>query len=202
MREIEWAFSGIVLRSSGSGTWVHWVDSRSESPVSDSGTFETLPNGDVLERGVMRNNEGVLLPYEEIWRDRKVSNTMVVVLVGQTENAVDILKNENNVLGQNGNTIPPGCVGMIVRVGEWCQGVLRRHDGFFAERWHNLSNPEGGGWKLEFATHRGVLPCDRVCDLLDKASKGACSEQINHVGDNFTVDGITWTVVEYLDDGH
>ncbi|BGP39786.1 hypothetical protein JCM10450v2_003757 [Rhodotorula kratochvilovae] len=48
--------------------------SSSTSPTeddvpSDEGSFETLPTGDVLEKGVMHRPEtGQLAPYEEVWR--------------------------------------------------------------------------------------------------------------------------------------
>ncbi|GAA5885549.1 hypothetical protein JCM6882_007463 [Rhodosporidiobolus microsporus] len=40
-----------------------------EDSPPDEGSFETLPNGDVLERGEMLNSAtGQVQPYEEVWR--------------------------------------------------------------------------------------------------------------------------------------
>jgi hypothetical protein len=54
--------------------------------------------------------------------------------------------------------------GTIVRVGQFCQGVLRVGDDFAAERWEWT---EQGGWRKVFASGSKSLnmPCDVACHL-------------------------------------
>ena len=54
--------------------------------------------------------------------------------------------------------------GTIVRVGQFCQGVLRVGDDFAAERWEWS---EQGGWRKVFASGSKSLnmPCDVACHL-------------------------------------
>jgi hypothetical protein len=52
--------------------------------------------------------------------------------------------------------------GMVVRVGQFCQGVLRVGDEFAAERWE--WTPQAG-WQKVFATGGLNMPCDVACYL-------------------------------------
>jgi hypothetical protein len=53
--------------------------------------------------------------------------------------------------------------GMVVRVGQFCQGVLRIGDEFAAERWE--CTPQGG-WQKVFASGSNLnMPCDVACHL-------------------------------------
>ncbi|EIN11197.1 hypothetical protein PUNSTDRAFT_25082, partial [Punctularia strigosozonata HHB-11173 SS5] len=72
----EWAFAGYKIRpEADKSRWIHLIDSRGadwegEDGREDSGIFETLPNGDDLERGEMLDPaSGKIRPYEEVWRD-------------------------------------------------------------------------------------------------------------------------------------
>lgn len=206
MHEIDWAFAGVVNRADSGGSWIHWLDSRTDSPESDSGTFETLPNGDVMERGTMRDKNGVIRPYEEIWRDEIVTKSLVAVLVAQSFTAEENrqfskLPNEYLIMGGQNiiSAAPPGCVGMIIRVGDWCQGILKSQDRIVAERWHYLRNPVGNQWSLEFQTGQGELPCDKVCDWLDEDSKGGSKGEFYQIGDPVTIGDVIWTLVEFFD---
>jgi len=59
------------------GKWTHEIDSRpgfSDGEVDgevDIGWMETRDNRDVVEVGRMKDPEGVLRDYEEVWRDVK-----------------------------------------------------------------------------------------------------------------------------------
>ena len=52
----------------------------------------------------------------------------------------------------------------MVRVGSWCQGILKIGDGVTIERWQwrpeGSANTERGGWKRVVRTGSDVLPCD------------------------------------------
>ncbi|ODN80027.1 hypothetical protein L202_03889 [Cryptococcus amylolentus CBS 6039] len=49
--------------------WDHIIDSRPPSSLPDQGTFQTLPSGDVEERGIMFNPKtGLNEDYIETWR--------------------------------------------------------------------------------------------------------------------------------------
>ncbi|KAK8858951.1 hypothetical protein IAR55_003182 [Kwoniella newhampshirensis] len=76
--EIDWSTVARVDELEGSTAanpslrWTHLIDSRPPSSLPDQGTFTTLPNGDVVEEGIMFNpksseNE----PYQEVWRRLK-----------------------------------------------------------------------------------------------------------------------------------
>jgi hypothetical protein len=201
MSEIDGASAGVVQRSGSSGTWVHWIDSII-TPESDSGINETLPNGDVLERGEMRDPNGVIRPYEEIWRDEIVTNSLVAVLIGQSVSSEDQpvhrLSDEYHRQAKYYSTSasPPNCVGMVIRVGDWCQGILKLQDDFSAERRHYQRGPAGGCWIVQFQINRGMLPCDKVCDWLDKSSTGADTGHNYQIGDTVTIGDVIWTLVE------
>ncbi|WWD17571.1 hypothetical protein CI109_102012 [Kwoniella shandongensis] len=73
--EIDWSTVARVDEVEGSTEanptlrWTHLIDNRPPSSLPDQGKFRTLPNGDVVEEGIMFNpktdkNE----PYEEVWR--------------------------------------------------------------------------------------------------------------------------------------
>ncbi|KAF8539666.1 hypothetical protein BDD12DRAFT_736637 [Trichophaea hybrida] len=114
-QSLYWGFSGnSSYPTPTTGKWTHTIDSRSDIPGVDEGTLEVLENGNVLERGEMVDfdapGEGRKV-YEEVWRDE--------VLEGEERMAV-VLETEG------------GCV---VRVGGWCQGILKTGGKVVVERW-------------------------------------------------------------------
>jgi hypothetical protein len=89
----------------------------------------------------------------------------------------DVVRRDGNSLLEEGSLSARGvltcCVlqhedaarrsrGMVVRVGQFCQGVLRIGDEFAAERWE--WTPQAG-WKRVFATGGLNMPCDVICYL-------------------------------------
>jgi hypothetical protein len=52
--------------------------------------------------------------------------------------------------------------GMVVRLGQFCQGVLRVGDGFAAERWEWTVD---SGWRKVFGSGDLNMPCDVACFL-------------------------------------
>ena len=87
--------------------------------------METLASGDVLERGEMVDfDDGQLKPYEEVWRDPELHANERIAIVLETDG---------------------GCV---VRVGPWCQGILKVDNDTASERWHDRVLVQGGGQEL------------------------------------------------------
>ncbi|CAE6465801.1 unnamed protein product [Rhizoctonia solani] len=102
---LSWGFAGIASRTPDGkgGRWSRIVDSRTEitDPTGevDEGQEETLSNGDTKETGTMGGKE-----YVEVWRSLEVG-TSPEVWVSEKKDA-----------------------GVVVRVGEWAQGVVRNGD--------------------------------------------------------------------------
>ncbi|KAI5922373.1 hypothetical protein F4810DRAFT_674686 [Camillea tinctor] len=68
---IQWSRAGerIVLKDDPlTCRWTRIIDSLRSYQV-DEASFVKLPNGDNLEFGKYKNNEGLLCDYEEVWRD-------------------------------------------------------------------------------------------------------------------------------------
>ena len=94
-------------------------------------------DGRTVERGAMVNPAtGRRQEYEECWTDEEGEGVVVLVL-------------------EDG-----GAKGMVVRVGGWCQGIIKVVRGGEAEvsveRW---KREEHGGWKRVVRLGRLWLPC-------------------------------------------
>ena len=132
MKRLEWAFGG-QSRTEGARTengqqkpahavWEHWVDSNSDDPPTDEGDMWARPNGDVLEQGKMiKPGTGLVTTYEELWRDLEVE------LVGQEKTCTSVVLRAQD----DGK----GLRGMVIRVGGWCQGILKVGNDVTIERW-------------------------------------------------------------------
>ena len=139
-------------------------------------------------------NSGALTDYEELWRDlplQKLPHEQGILSL--------VLKAENKVLGTRG---------LIVRIGSWCQGVIRSGNDIGVERWRFGGVPIVGGGEaglVEGAVGGGIedaagrnkweriakigemsLPC-QVC-----WEKGWQLE----VGEEVVCGGLKWGVVE------
>ena len=80
------------------------------------------PNGDVLERGKMiKPGTGLVTTYEELWRDLEVE------VVGQEKTCTSVVLRAQD----DGK----GLRGMVIRVGGWCQGILKVGNDVTIERW-------------------------------------------------------------------
>ncbi|KAH8108700.1 hypothetical protein DFH11DRAFT_1731698 [Phellopilus nigrolimitatus] len=149
---IDWAFAGL---------WAHWVDSRTDTPaaVRDAGTCEPLPDGDTLERGEMPNAAGVRERYEEVWRDDPhAGRARAAVYVCLRRADLEDLGSADGVDGGVGGVAavdPARVCGMVVRVGAWCQGVLK-------ENWRDLLRSAGGSWATETGTAPGTVSSSRA----------------------------------------
>lgn len=183
---LDWGFAGRSRRDERGGSWDHWVDSNTDTPESDAGTLETLPNGDTLEKGTSVNNDGVLQTYEEVWRDVLVEPDVAIVFVCLGE----ILTSSTLAVDAEGEAYldPKNVCGMVIRVGAWCQGLLKAEGEVTAERWALTE----GQWQQTFRIGGGMLPCPEVCAPLDSSLNSSESAE----GTLITHGGFQWYCVE------
>ena len=198
---IEWAFAGISHATEGSNqngiqgpghsVWEHWIDSKSDDPPSDEGDMWLQANGDVLERGKdVDPDTGKIKEYEELWRDLKID------LVDQEiEHISTVLKAEN---------VKTSAKGMVIRIGGWCQGILKVGNDLTIERWcwtkleseqvQKLSSTQtsmiqqetiSGKWEKLWKLGNGSLPC-------------AATFKVTTLKENTTIQAgdLEWKVIE------
>lgn len=131
---------------------MHTVDSRSDNPTEDFGSFEQLTNGDWLEKGKMLDfDDGKVKAYEEVWRDSEILPRISTVLV---------LEEDGGKAFQI-NSAADAAKGTIVRVGNYCQGIMKVKGEVTCERWTLDQGAEE--WRRIFRTGMGVLPCQVAC---------------------------------------
>lgn len=163
---LDWAFAGTsasnvdrdadgkeVVRSA----WKHWVDNRlvDADSVKDEGTMYPHGAGRTLEKGSMTNPAtGKLTDYEEMWVDvEPVATASALNGETDTKKASVVLMLEDDQRQTRG---------MVVRVGQYCQGVLRAGGDFSLERWEWTKN--GEGWTRRARMGSNFLPCDAATD--------------------------------------
>jgi hypothetical protein len=130
-------------------------------PVTDAGVLHPVP-GDAartLETGAMVNPAtGALTAYEEMWRDVRIASVAAEAKVA------------GGAVGEEGVKysvvltleMPAICArGMVVRVGQWCQGIVMIGAGVTVERWKYVGG-EGkagsGDWTRRVRLGDGFLP--------------------------------------------
>ncbi|KAF1942781.1 hypothetical protein EJ02DRAFT_375208 [Clathrospora elynae] len=170
-QRLEWAFSGtsssrpttITLPQHGKSakklkeerwanvshaTWTHWLDSRYAVgtlvfPVDEGDLYPIAP-GLTLEVGSAYHPAlGAVKTHEEMWRDvdavatNKTGSMMCVVLRVQADAA--------------------GVRGVVVRVGQYCQGIVMMGESTTVERWEWVKGEDG--WKRTARVGGLFLPC-------------------------------------------
>lgn len=135
-----------------------------------------IPGGRTLETGKMVNPAtGRETEYEEVWRPAEPLGSMKGVVV--------VLRTEDE---------DPGRRGVVVRVGQYVQGILRDGDDVMVQR---MEWKAGAGW--------GVT-AKLGPELLDFAMGVATGEdtqsQNMKLGGTVTGSGIVWQVVELSGD--
>lgn len=111
-----------------------------------------MANGDVLEKGTMLDfDDGKVKDYEEVWRDHDIVPKMSTVLV---------LEEAGGKKFGIGNTVD-AARGMVIRVGNYCQGIMNVKGEITCERW--ILDEGEAEWKRVFRTGSGVLPCRVAC---------------------------------------
>lgn len=176
---LEWAFAGtssshpITLPPTGSqhgksqkrienatwqnvthSTWTHWIDSRfpvgSKNIPVDEGDMYPIAEDLTLEVGhAFHPALGAVKTHEEMWRDVDALSTtqagtkLCVVLRCQAERA--------------------GVKGLIVRVGQYCQGLVMERDRTTAERWEwnaeASDRADNEQWERTVRIGDQFLPC-------------------------------------------
>lgn len=164
---LDWAFAGTSSSSirpdpTDKGKqivhsqWRHWVDSRSANAeeIVDEGAMFPQLDGTTLESGAMVNPAtGRLSEYEECWRDVEAVATEATGTAdgeGKAMCAVLVLQDDVN-----------GARGVVVRVGQFVQGILRVGESVSLERW---AWRRDGGWIREVKMGDMWLPCGAIMD--------------------------------------
>ncbi|CAE7216552.1 hypothetical protein PTNB85_06651 [Pyrenophora teres f. teres] len=178
-QRLEWAFGGtsssrpITLPSPGPqhgksqkrieeeswtnithSTWVHWIDSRfavgSKTIPVDEGDMYPIAKDLTLEVGhAFHPALGAVKTHEEMWRDvdtvatNDAGTKLCVVLRCQAEHV--------------------GVRGLVVRVGQFCQGIIMEREATTVERWewngHHPSTTEKEKWQRTVRIGGAFLPC-------------------------------------------
>ncbi|MCJ1316907.1 hypothetical protein MMC15_002228 [Xylographa vitiligo] len=154
---LEWAFAGksYTKPSKVDGgpahtIWCHDIDSRTSDPERDEGDMYEQEDGDVLECGQNVDAEtGAVNKYEELWHD------IGVQLVGQEKDHLSAMLIAND---KSHDT-----KGMIVRVGDWCQGILKVGEDTTVERWHWSHKDH---WQLVAKLGQKSLACGATFDRI------------------------------------
>ena len=154
---LQWAFAGTSESTQQEGkkmsVWHHWIDSESVEPDEDKGEMIEQANGDILERGInVDPKTGQETTYEELWTDLKVEK-----VGSEPTRTCVVLRMED---------IAKGSKGMVIRVGSWCQGILKQHDALTAERWQWTADYDPSDthkWRRTVRLGNGELPCDALC---------------------------------------
>ncbi|KAH9900443.1 hypothetical protein F4778DRAFT_738967 [Xylariomycetidae sp. FL2044] len=187
LSRLDWAIAGYSRSESRNGvthsTWEHFVDSRSTRPeeLTDEGDMFPQGHGRTLEKGRMVNPAtGRETDYEEVWLDvdpspvPEIYEGNLVFSLREPKPRCVVLQLQCDERGERG---------MVVRLGEYCQGFVRRGDEIALERWKAT-----GGWTLSHKMGSLWLPC-----------KEAIGDYSLSTGDKVEHEGQTWNVVERCD---
>lgn len=155
---LDWAFAGSSSSEPSQevgvrhAVWKHWVDSskpdagtvRDEADVREAGDDA----GTELERGRMLNPAtGLEADYEEAWVSVGAVGTGSQPGSSPACAVVRVCDDERQLRG------------MVVRVGQFCQGILRVGDAVAVERWEWRSE---GGWTLSAKFGEERLPVEML----------------------------------------
>ena len=223
---LQWAFAGtshntkLITKNDQSNmieyshsVWDHWIDSKTQIATTtddgdknksavdiDEGDCWPQPNGDILERGTQLDPiSGKEREYEELWGDVEVQVQVQARLQrGDEGKRVSVvLKTDVDIHGGHRDTR-----GLVVRVGQYCQGIVQVGDKFTMERWEWMNpkddeiecgfeagpgpgpGPEGR-WCCKVRIGDGSLPCDQAMNL-----DGVGDDAIIRCGE------LEWRVVE------
>jgi hypothetical protein len=135
--------------------WEHWIDSRTREAdgAADEGDNYAQTDGSTLEKGRMVNPAtGLMTDYEELWRSPEIeaapSGPGMEGTIGEPAVRCVVLRLRDDSRAERG---------MVVLLGQYCQGILREGDDLTIERWQWDSS--AGEWKKHFKIGDGVLAC-------------------------------------------
>lgn len=190
---LEWAFAGssesrpVKLEKDGEqwegvthSTWTHWLDSRhrvgSPNIPVDEGDMYPIASDLTLEHGhafqpLMNEHK----THEEMWRDVDICST------NSTGNKVCI------VLRLHADAA--GVRGVIIRLGQYCQGIAMTDTYSTVERWEYTTEGQGDAdetkWKRTARIGDQMLPCSVTF-----------KPEILAVGGRVSYHGFDWVVEE------
>ncbi|RDW66499.1 hypothetical protein BP6252_10134 [Coleophoma cylindrospora] len=184
-QKLEWGFAGTSqsappqfdkdnkLVKPGHSKWNHWVDNKTVEEVQDEGYMYPIEgSNEVRETGSMAHPDtGKITPYEEIWID------LELVKVGEKgKYASWVMKHEDSYSKTRG---------MLCRIGEWVQGVLRIGDEISVVRYK--WDTENSQWQLKLSMGRFDMPRDVVLETDRELSVG------EEFGDWIVVESLYWS---------
>lgn len=159
-----WAFAGTSSTTEEAHTtkpphtvWKHWVDSKTAHPGIDEGDMFATVNGLEYERGEnVDPHTGNIQEYEELWKSLKCE--------GELQGASQVEGSCDGVTSVVLQTESSESRGLIVRVGQWIQGMLKVGNDVTVERWlrkppFDVTNSEDHGrWESVSSIGQGQLP--------------------------------------------
>lgn len=185
---VEWAFCGTshtspAFTENGIGkpqhsSWHHWIDSRNIELEPDEGDMWPQENGDVLEKGCMRHpTSGKKVAYEELWAD-----IVILPIRSHSKNTAErkcvVLKSDSD-----------GTKGLIIRVGQYIQGMMRSSEGLRLVQFEWQARPsqgdEVGVWTKTLSLGRGHIPYMKIINGLN-IKVGECIEGCWELLEDFT----------------
>lgn len=181
---LEWAFAGhstsIPLpdrddyEDLSHSTWTHWVDSRfpvasTDIPV-DEGDMYPITTDLTLEHGhAFHPALNAVKSHEEMWRDVDAIST------SSGSKVCIVLRVHDDAAGVRG---------VVIRVGQFCQGIVIKGQEVTVERWE-WKDGEDKGWKRTARVGDLWVPC-----------KAACREEVMAVGGKVRYGEYEWMVEE------
>ena len=199
-KRLEWAFAGqststpIPSREKEGikhSVWHHWIDSKfqvfsPEIPIDEGDMYPIpalLPDelDLTLEHGASHDpRTGKWISYEEMWRGVKVK------AVGGRKEKVAIMMRMEDVDKQ--------ARGMVIRVGQYIQGMAMQGDMCVVERWEYIVKEDrddaDGMWTRTVKIGEQSLPCAALFE-----------EQELNYGTRVSTSGLTWIVEELVNCG-
>ncbi|OSD07630.1 hypothetical protein PYCCODRAFT_1456372 [Trametes coccinea BRFM310] len=152
LTSLEWGFAGRSVGTLTHGKWIHEISSRTEHPEDEADEGDIFPHPTLpdveLERGRMRHPEtGEVTEYEEAWKK------IPVLPVGGPPSQ----EGRRVAVWLELQRRDPHRTGSIVRVGGYCQGILREGTSVSAQRWKWT----GDAWEMvgQVGDPTAEMPC-------------------------------------------
>lgn len=157
---LEWAFAGtstsspIALEPAGwegktsHSAWTHWLDSRYSvghpDIPTDQGDMFTIDNALTLEVGFAFHPAlGRVSGHEELWRDVPVQSTPDLTPTTTSTTTPPHPAQKTSVTLRLFDASAPHIRGLVVRVGQYCQGIVMQGREVTIERWEFVGATEG-----------------------------------------------------------
>ncbi|KAK0620051.1 hypothetical protein B0T14DRAFT_537645 [Immersiella caudata] len=186
---IDWGIAGTSTSERADGSdfshsrWNHWIDSRTANTenLADEGDNYDQADGSILEKGRMVNPAtGKQTDYEELWVSEDTRSVPAFASGGSIVDGPAIcvvLEMQRDEEGRRG---------MVVRLGQYCQGLVRTGAGQADITIERLKWDAETGWVKQVRIGDAELPTDFATHLAHEAVQG----------DVVRVGGDAWTVVE------